>query len=135
MAAMGSAAIAAAAMAPTITAAAAADSPPPDSAEPLGPSRKQLVSELSGSRVESRASELQASAPEVAQEPAQQAAGATTCSRGGSSRHLHGQLLSSGKVPPIYERLLEPGARLGHKSGSVGGLADSVDNLAALIPR
>lgn len=42
-------------------------------------------------------------------------------------RHLHDQL-SSGKVPPISQRLLNPAA------GNLS-LADSMDNLAALIPR
>lgn len=41
---------------------------------------------------------------------------------------IHDQL-SSGKVPPIHERLLNPAG------GAGPNLADSMDNLAALIPR
>ena len=42
----------------------------------------------------------------------------------------HHQLLDSGKVPPIHERLLDPG-----QAAHGLAMADSMDNLAALIPR
>lgn len=48
--------------------------------------------------------------------------------------------LSKGKVPPVRERLLKPaassscGAAAGRGS-NLGAFADSVDNLASLIPR
>lgn len=112
------------------------------------PAKKQyVVSELNESSglVESSLarkskSSSSSSSPSVA--AAEMAAPTPTCSPnqqqfGGEpwkrnqqdSHHLHDQL-SSGKVPPIHERLLNP-------NGGPQGLppADSMDNLASLIPR
>lgn len=65
-------------------------------------------------------------------------AGAAAAAGGGQQKQKN--LLQSGKVPPIHERLLDPNqaaTRGGGLAGGVGQLsmADSMDNLAALIPR
>jgi len=112
----------------------------------LGGQRKQLVSELAGGqRVASRLVR-QESGPEVAQWRARQPGEkASVCGQTGlllgrpegslrsplQQQAAPHSLLSSGKVPPIDERLLDP-----NQSRAAGlSMADSMDNLAALIPR